>query len=107
VYTHHVWPFSNKKASPDLTEVQESIASLKRDFQNLEFEWSNAYDKLRKMMQRVAKRAEVAEKAPDGNDPDPPPSLQMENGQLMPMGGRLNDRQRQIQQQILRRRAGG
>lgn len=69
---------------------------------SLEAEWSNTYDKLRAMMQRIAKRAEVAEKAVSAGAPDAAaPSPQGVGGRL------LTARQLQIQQQILRRRANG
>ncbi len=46
-----------------LEELEDEVASLKRAFGNLELEWSNAYDKLRKIVQRISKRAEIVERA--------------------------------------------
>lgn len=37
------------------------MARLERQFQSLELEWSNAYDKLRQIVQRIAKRAQALE----------------------------------------------
>jgi hypothetical protein len=95
--------FGPKTENRRLIELEEAHAKLRRDFANLEAEWSNAYDKLRRMMMRVAKRAEVAEKAAEE-----PEQLPLTNG-LEPGHARpgLSDRQRALQQTILRRRAGG
>jgi len=91
------------KAERRIGDLEEDFAKLKRDFASLEMEWTNAYDKLRKMMQRVAKRAEVAEHAEERTNGElpAPPSTGMHGGRM------LTDAQMRIQQDILRRRAGG
>jgi uncharacterized coiled-coil protein SlyX len=94
----------NFRAEKRLTELEERIAKVERASKDLEAEWSNAWDKLRRMMQRVAKRAEVAER---GADPDAEHQLPLASGNEPTHGRMLNERQRQLQQEILRRRAGG
>ncbi len=98
--------FSRPRDSKRIDELGESLAKLKRDFQDLEMEWTNAYDKLRSMMQRIAKRAEVAEKAQEQSEQTTEPGATPISAD--PRSGRLlNARQAELQQQILRRRAGG
>jgi hypothetical protein len=98
-----VW-FWRSKPQLAFNALEERLAKLERDQKNLEMEWSNAWDKLKRMMQRIAKRAEVAERGAENDDSSTPA---VNGGTESPSTGRLNDRQRQIQQQILRRRAGG
>ncbi len=95
--------FWRRRDSEKFEAFEEKLEKLRRDFTNLELEWTNFFDKARRMLARVAKRAEVVEKAEESEAPAAAP--------LLPIGGantgRLSDRQREIQQQILRRRAGG
>ncbi len=95
--------FSKNKDSERISRLDDKLETLKRDFQNLELEWTNFYDKARRMLARVAKRAEIVEKA-DAEEAPTAPTLLPIGG---PNTGRLSDRQKEIQQQILRRRAGG
>ncbi len=82
-----------------LAEAEEELRKLRREFVALELEWSLAYDKLKSMMQRIAKRAEVVEKAAD----------QENNGsasQVGPTPGPLfSGRAAEAQAAILRRRS--
>ncbi len=95
--------FWRSRDSERFSQLDEKLEKLKRDQANLELEWTNFYDKARRMLARVSKRAEVVEKAEAEETPAAAP--------LLPIGGpntgRLTDRQREIQQTILRRRAGG
>ncbi len=95
--------FWRSRDSERISALDEKLEKLKRDQANLELEWTNFYDKARRMLARVSKRAEVVEKADAEEATATTP--------LLPIGGpntgRLSDRQREIQQQILRRRAGG
>lgn len=98
--------FRNIKDNGRLNECEDAIAKLRREFLNLESEWSNAYDKMRRMMMRTAKRAEVIEKSEEQIEeqsagPTPNGEDRASNGRIM------STRQRELQQQILRRRAGG
>ncbi len=91
--------FWHSNSTRRLEDLEEQMRKVVRDFQALELEWENAYDKLRSMMQRVAKRAEIAEKAAEAADATT----------IVPQGedGKpiiLSPRQRIIQAQIAERR---
>ncbi len=84
------------------------MSKVKRDLANIELEWINFLDKSKRMLGRIAKRAEMVEReetseaetgTTDGG------LHRLEGGS--PATTRLSDRQREIQQRILRRRAGG
>ncbi len=94
--------FESFRVRRRVQELEDDFAKLRRDYNSLELEWNNTLDKLRAMMGRIAKRAEVAEKAAQ-------PSSSEEAGATPPAAGArfLTPRQLQIQQQILRRRANG
>ncbi len=49
-------------------ELSERLAKLERKFTDLELEWINFFDKARRMMGRIAKRAETVEKAEGAGD---------------------------------------
>ncbi len=96
--------FTRRNDEKRIQVLEEDTRKLRRDFEGLEMEWTNAYDKLRTMMQRIAKRAEVAEKA-EAEQIEQPLSAAVSTDNR---GGRLlTSRQAEIQQQILKRRAGG
>ncbi len=98
--------FTRRNDEKRFLGLEEDLRKLKRDMEGLELEWSNAFDKLKVMMQRIAKRAEVAEKAEAQGEQTVEPGSAATS--LDPRSGRLlNPRQTEIQQQILRRRAGG
>jgi hypothetical protein len=87
-------------------DLVEHCERLKRRVDALELDYEALYDKVRSALQRISKRAEVVEKA-HAEAPD----LQ-DSGAAMPSaapdgGGLLTARQKQIQQQVLRRRMGG
>lgn len=83
-----------------VSELEQALNKLKTDFERLEFEWIQTRHSLKKLAGRLAK-SEALEQAREEPRAEAPP-LEVPNGQ----GGLLNDRQRNIQQQILRRRAG-
>lgn len=89
------------KSSRSIAALDEDLKSLRRDFQALELEWGNVYDKLRRAMGRIVKsRAIIEEKE------------QQEEGSAAPLpmgmhGTSLTPHQMQLQRQIMRRRAGG
>ena len=58
--------FGLLKLSSRVRALEDERATLKREFQALEMEWSQAFDQIKRMMQRVAKRAEIAEKGYEG-----------------------------------------
>lgn len=95
--------FWRHAASKRISQLEDDFAKLKRDIGNLELEWTNFYDKARRMLARVAKRAEVVERADAA-------ATEAEAGPIVvetAFSGHLTDHQKKIQQQILRRRAGG
>lgn len=100
----------HKRESQEISALDEKIEKLRRDFQSLEMEWTNFFDKARRLLQRITKRAEVVEKAEatemqEGQTQEARPLLLASSGNSI--AGRLTDRQKEIQQQILRRRARG
>jgi len=94
----------DKEARKRVDELEEKFLRLSRDFHSLQMEWENAYDKLRTMMGRVSKRAEVLQKEMDGGKPPLSPEEEaLVEGTNHPG---MSARQKSIQQAILRRRAG-
>jgi hypothetical protein len=74
--------FEQFKASRRLKDVEERLETVERDFKRLRLEWEDSYDKLRTLMQRIAKRAQAVEKAQEtANESDIPsesPSLPLD-----------------------------
>lgn len=97
-----------KRESREISALDEKIEKLRRDFQSLELEWNNFFDKARRLLQRICKRAEVVEKA-EASETAVTAGDGAGSGAatVNPYTGHLTDRQKEIQQQILRRRAGG
>ena len=106
-----MWPFPAKKAIQSAEIDPRSIESRMRA---LELDWEDTYERIRKVLQRISKRAEFVEKAearaaeqqaserPGGERPPNSGGLDR-----TPVGGMLSSRQKEIQAAILRRRAGG
>jgi hypothetical protein len=95
--------FGDLKLRKALSEVTERLETVERQLKATKLEWEDTYDRLRRLMGRVAKRAlrdeaNVDSEAVEDTAPAPErPST---------FGGGLTPRQRELQQQILRRRAG-
>jgi len=53
--------FERFKAEKRLRVLEERHDDLERQFKALELDWSNTYDKLRSIVQRISKRAERLE----------------------------------------------
>ncbi len=83
----------------DVENLQEDFAKLRREFQSLELEWTNAYEKLRQMMGRVAKRAELLRRETDAED-----GGTTTDGQSDARASGLTARQLELNQRILARR---
>jgi hypothetical protein len=84
------------------------MAALETRLRAIELDWEEVYEKIRRTLQRITKRAEYIEKheTPAESPPElTPPG--MNGSSVSPATGRLSDRQRAIQQQILKRRGGG
>lgn len=108
-----MWPFSAKSAPQREKTDERSIESRIRA---LELDWEDTYERIRRVLQRISKRAEAIEKheARESerahNESDLPAS---DMGGVAPGGGaapgllaRLSDRQKEIQRAIMRRRGG-
>ncbi len=95
--------FWRSRDSEKFSAIEEKVEKLRRDFQSLELEWTNFFDKARRLLQRITKRAEIVEHAEEKE------AVEAAAPTLIggPSTGRLTDRQKEIQQVILRRRAGG
>lgn len=86
------------KESRRVQALEDDLAKLRREFQSLELEWSEAYDKLRRVVQRISKRAEILEKAES-------PGASLAGGDGADAAGTsLSARQQEINQRILSRR---
>lgn len=96
-----MWPF---KAQPVATTLVEDLERLKREMRGLKSDIDDLWDRFRRLQGRLAKRWEKD---------DTPPELGT-NGEgasdstspLSPTFSRLTDRQKQLQLQIMKRRAG-
>jgi len=93
--------FNDFRTRRAIAAMEERLETVERQLKGLRLDWEGTYDKMHRMAQRIAKRAERAEElaAPEA---DTPP---LSNGADTPTGGSLTPHQRQIQQDILRRRA--
>jgi hypothetical protein len=95
--------FSAWKLKKRLDSLEEAFKKLQGDCQSLELEWINTYSKLKKIMGRIAKDQSVINSREEGNLE----ALGADagaNGTQTP--GLLTPRQREIQQQVLKRRGG-
>lgn len=53
---------TDTKARRAIEDLEEQLAKIKREMNFLQMDWADTLDKVKKMMQRIAKRAEIAEK---------------------------------------------
>lgn len=89
--------------------LEEAVEKLQRDFQGLEMEWLNTQHKMKSIIGRVTKSEALAQEREDAMMGIPPKAG---GPSLLPQApgaphGMLTPRQREIQQEILKRRAGG
>jgi hypothetical protein len=80
------------------------LQTLQKEHLKLQIEWAEVYDKVRHAMNRMAKRVERG--TDDTAVVESPQEVPQGNGGATALGGRLSDHQKQVQQQILKRRAG-
>lgn len=99
-----MWPFRRKEVSKGGEIDPRGIESRIRA---LELDWEDTYERIRKVLQRISKRAESLEKLEANRDRSEGGTPQELAPEATGVTGRLNERQRAIQQQILRRRTGG
>ncbi len=90
--------FNLTQSAKRLTVLEEDFRKLKREFDSLELEWSNAYDKFRQIVQRIAKRAEIAQRA------ESPGAVPGTEGGHVDGTNPLSVRQSEFQQRIMARR---
>lgn len=92
--------FGTGKQKARIEELENDLRKLRADFKALEFEWSNVYDKMRHLMGRIAKRADVVESA--SNVATPGAESTNDGTSVL---STLSPRAQKIQQQILDQRA--
>jgi predicted nuclease with TOPRIM domain len=76
--------FGREKAQARLDELQERLEKLERDMRALQLEWESTYDKVRQMMGRIAKRAEMLHEAAE------------DQGKLYPTNGEVEEAQNAV-----------
>jgi len=84
--------------------LEDALETLQKDFLKLQIEWAEVYDKVRHAMNRMAKRVERG--TADETVVESTQEVPQGNGGAPATTGRLSDHQKQVQQQILKRRAG-
>lgn len=85
--------FGHRISEAKVRDILDRLEKLERSLKALELEWEDAYDKLRHMMGRVAKRAEALERS----------EQQIEHGVALPPAtgiAGLSPRAAQIQERI-------
>jgi predicted nucleic acid-binding Zn-ribbon protein len=100
-----VWKFF--KAESRVSELEEELTKLKRRIDAVELDWASYLDKFKRIVQRIAKRAEVVENQERQQNEAAELDLSAPLGTADSAWSRLTPRQRQIQAQIYRRRANG
>jgi hypothetical protein len=100
-----MWLIEHFRLSKRLLAAEEAITEAQRQLKEQSLDFEELYDRCKRLLGRTVKeraRIEAAQQA-EAAAPDSP--LSTGNGRL-PHGGLLTDRQRELQQQILRRRGG-
>lgn len=96
-----MWPFSKDSS---VSQLSAEVETLKRDMRNLRLDWETTYEKIRTLMARLAKRADKLDTpASPGTEGEGETAIE---SPLSPTFSRLTPRQKQIQLQIMQRRAG-
>jgi hypothetical protein len=98
--------FDSFRVKRRVSDLEEEVSKLKRKFAELELDWNNTYDKMRSMMGRIAKRADVVDNAARTERPESE-GVDREGLTTSPLWSKLTARQKQIQMQVLNRRANG
>ena|SRR5712691_8475276 len=88
-------------------EFRELLETLRRKQDSIEIEWQSTLDKINRILGRIVKRAEVAERLEAQHEEPEAPALSVHREAGNTHGGMLTPEQKRIQQTILRRRAGG
>ena len=101
--------FDGFKALKREKALEEEFESLKRDFHSLQADWELHREKALRMFQRITKRAEMLQKEEEGGEKELSDSevALLDPRNASPIWGKLTPRQKQIQTNIMRRRANG
>jgi hypothetical protein len=93
------------KEQRDFSDLEEQVRKLVRIVEARDLDWVD----MRARCKRLLDRTEKAQRAlnPDVDSEQDVPQANGGGADIATTGGRLSDRQKQIQQLILRRRAGG
>jgi len=96
----------DKKAREGLQDLEQRFGELEHDFKMLKLEWEESYEKIASMLRKLGRRAEAIQKEADGGRTplSPEEEALVVDGNHTPQF--LSPRQRALQQQVLRRRAG-
>ncbi len=89
-----------------LGKLEEDLSGLDRRLKALELDWNDVYAKLRRIMSRISKTSAIIDAKERAEEEGIEAPSTSPDGSS-PHGPFLSSRQRFIQQQILRRRAGG
>ena len=92
--------FDSFKTRQRLSEVEEGLEKLRRQFAQLDVSWMDTLDKLRTMMGRIVKDRERAERARAEM-----PDVEAAGVEPTPEANSLSTRQQQINAAILARRS--
>jgi uncharacterized membrane-anchored protein YhcB (DUF1043 family) len=107
----------DKKAREGLDALNREFERLEHNFKMLKLEWEESYEKIASMLRKLGRREEALQKEMDGGRKPLSPEEEAlranmsddqgeGEGSATPQGRMLTPRQRAIQQQVLRRRAG-
>lgn len=93
--------FSGRSDNRRIRDLEERCETLERAIKNIRAEWDDTYDKVRVSMARIVKRAAVVEASEEPRAPRQAPlEIPRNDGRM------LSPHQREMQDEILRRRAG-
>jgi hypothetical protein len=96
--------FSELKTRSAIRDLTERLETVERALKATKLEWEDTYDRMRRMMGRIAKRG-LPDEANTNPEAAAEPAADGPGFNGVSAGG-LTPRQRELQQQILRHRAG-
>jgi len=97
--------WNSLKLDKRLQEVERRCDDAERQFKQLQLEWDSTYDKLRAVVQRIAKRAERNVEIVEGKEVAEREGFSAASSPTDGLTGPLTPRARSIQAKILARRA--
>jgi hypothetical protein len=96
--------FWRKKESKSIQDLWEAIKTITREVERKDMDWADMRARCRRLLDRTEKAAARAEKAEPGVESEGSP--QANGGDTVSAGRVLSAHQIEVQQSILRRRAG-